>query len=293
MPLSEAEIILNYNRKKLYKLKDLKHKYPCLRKALTPELYQFLLDVIAFWLSREKSLNTVYDKHYYTYFLGTQKGTVDVRARTTQGVTNRYISYLCALGLLEKNHQIIRYKPNRRILNRCITKVNANFLKYKTETYGKQFANLHPINSFLVIPYTPEYLDVCEQRAAALLQQNITQGNISYNMLAVNDLEDLAVTVYGKHRPYSTAKKYKQFAILKTCMNDLASEKGYTTKAEIYQSVNNYLSDDCKPLSERDLKILFRIFKNHIARVWIYKPAAAEERRRYDYHENRWIYIKR
>ena len=120
-----ARQILSYNRKRIYRLPK---KFSYLQEALTPVLQDFLLDIIAFWLKVDC---IAYGVHDMVYFLGTQKGTFSVRKKTTTGVTNRYINYLCAIGLLTKIEQKIMEGYDRRFLRKeVISKVNINVLKY-------------------------------------------------------------------------------------------------------------------------------------------------------------------
>lgn len=266
---SLAKQILNYNRKRLYKLPK---KFPYLQEALTPVLQDFLLDIIAFWLKVDC---IAYGSHNMVYFLGTQKATYTVRKRTTKGVTNKYINYLCAIGLLTKLEQKILEGHNRRYFYKnSISKVNINVLKYD-RNYNKQ-----PLNTFELIKYTTEFLENCNARAKRLLDANITAGNISYNQLAINGLEDIAQEIYLENRELSVQKKEREYKELIKCMDFLIEQHGYTTKEEIY---NNCL------LPQKEIDKLFRIFKNELWKTRQYKTPNKQEKELFGLNTSNWI----
>lgn len=269
----EARKILNYNRKRLYKIPK---KYAELQEVLTPPLYEFLLDIISFWLKVDC---ISYGSHDMVYFLGTQKATYKVRKKTTKGVTNRYINYLSAIGLLKKIEQVIVYDDKRRFFRKnVISKVNINLLKYDTN-YSKQ-----PLNTFELTKYTTHLLDICNQRAKRLLKANITTGNISYNQLAINGLEDIAKEIYLQSRDLSVEKKEKEYNILIQCMDFFIQKQGYTTKQEIYKNC---------PFPQNEIDKIFKIFKNDILAKYTYKPPNKEEKKEYGLTGDKWIIIKK
>ena len=70
-----AKKILEYNRKRLY---EMPRKFAVLEEALKPEVKDFLLKIIAYWLKKDC---IAYGRHDMVYFLGTQKGTYEVRKK--------------------------------------------------------------------------------------------------------------------------------------------------------------------------------------------------------------------
>lgn len=270
--VKESKEILQYNRKRIYKLPK---KFEYLQLALEPMVEQLLLDIIAYWLKKDC---IGYGSHGMVYFLSTHNGTYAVRKKTTRGVTNRYINYLCALGLLKKLEQRIMYgydqRERRYLRKNIITIVNRNHLKYDKNQ------NLEPINTFEVFKYTTEVLEECNKRAERLLNAKITPGNISYNQLAINGMEDIAKEIYIKDRKLSVEKKIREYEILVECIDFLISEKGYTTKQEIF--------DNCQ-LEDKELEKLFKIFKQKLKESYNYKAPTKEDKEKFELDTDKWI----
>lgn len=270
--IKEAKTILEYNRKRLYRLPK---KYSSLAAALDSPVKQDLLDIIAYWLKRDC---IAYGSHDMVYFLSTHNGTYAVRKKSTKDVTNKRISYLCALGLLQKVEQRILYGYNngaqRRYLRKgSLSNINRKFLRYKTW-------NVRAINTFKVFKYSSDTLDECNRRAERLLAAKITPGNISYNQLAANGLEDIAMDVFKENRAGAVEKKEKEYKILTGCMDFLIAEHGYTTKQEII--------DNCL-LEDKEIKKLFRIFKINLSDKYIYKRPTEEQKEHFKLENDNWI----
>ena len=273
----EAKNILQYNRKRLYKLPK---KFSELQAALKPELMEFLLDTIAFWLKKDC---IAFGKHPMVYFLGTFQGTFGVRKKQTKGVTNRYINYLCALGLLKKLPQIVVFKyeqgRERKVYGKNnLSKVSINVLKYDKNLEKRG------LNTFEVIKYTSEHLEECNCRAKKLLEQNITPGNISYNQLAINGLEDIAKEVYLEERDGAVEKKEREYKLLLECIEFLIEQNGYATKEDIF--VNWELKDT-------EIKKLFVIFKNSLWQRYTYKRPTAEQKQQFSLENDNWIITRK
>lgn len=270
----EAKKILEYNRKKLYRIPTTK-KYSFLAAALNFQVEQDLLDFIAYWLKRDC---IAYGSHDMVYFLSTHIGTYGVRKTSTKDVTNKRINYLCALGLLRKVKQEVRYGYQngrvRRFMHKgLLSNINRNFLKYK-------HWNIKGINHFEVFKYTSEVLAECNKRAERLLAAKITSGNISYNQLAANGLEDIAKDVYKEDKKWAVKKKAKEYKTLIECMDFLISEQGYTTKQEV--------KDNCL-LEDKEIEKLFRIFKIHLSERYTYKRPTEEQKEQFKLEDDTWI----
>ena len=270
--IKNAKKILQKNRKKLYRIPTTQ-KYKSLAAALKPVIQDDLLNIIAYWLKH----NCIsYGSNDIVYFLSTVKGTYEVRKKTTKGVTNKRINYLCAIGLLKKLEQVIAYSEvlERRFMRKnSISKVNRNLLRY--DNPKKQ-----PMNTFEVFEYTTDILAKCNERAERLLAANITPGNISYNQLAANGLEDIAKEIYLKDKAFSVKKKRDEYIILIECIEFLIEEKGYTTKEEIF---NNCL------LLDKEIEKLFRIFKQQFSEKFNYKAPTKKEKEKFNINTNEWI----
>lgn len=265
-----AKAVLRKNRNKIYKLSV--NKYPYLYRAIRGEIKDFLLDIISFWLSRNCCIRAVTATSRPLFFLGTYMGTYMVRKKSTTSVTNRWLNYLCAIGLLSKEKQVIHYAWNRRHLVN-VTGVNKKLLAYKD-------FKIKPINTFKVFEYTSDVLQKCDERAKKLLDKKITQGNISYLKLAENGLLDIATEVYQERRKGSEEKKQREFGILITFIDDRIAAKGFTTKSEIYQ--------DCG-IEKKELDKLFVIYRDILWNDRSYKRPTEIEKKKYGLNSNGWI----
>lgn len=266
---SEAKEILDYNINRIYRLSS--KKYPELCRALHGEIGKFLRDIINFWRRKESAINSRVNDA--VYFLGTQMGTRTVRKKTTYGVTNKWLNYLCAIGLLNKIEQNVYYTSARRDL-RHLTGVNRNMLSYNYN------ADIEPINTFKVEKYTEEFLCECNENAKKLHEHNITAGNISYNQLALNGLKDIAVRVYQEERELSENKKLRNLEKVESCIDALIDANGYTTKKEIYNNLD---------ISNNEIDKVFKIFKTRLWENRTYKASTKQEREEFGLESGRWI----
>lgn len=275
----QARTILEFNRKKLYKIAKKKFRY--LDECLDEYVKDFLLDIIAYWLKKDC---IAYGSHPLVYFLGTAKATYVVRKKSSTDVTSRYLNYLCALGLLKKLPQNVDYtlpgKPCRRryMRKQQITIVNRNMMRFKSFT-------INPINTFEVFKYTTEELEACNERAKRLLSAKITRGNISYNQLAINGLQDIAEEIYLENRDLTVEKKEREYEYLNQCIDLLLDTKGYTTKQDIYNHCYSCIE-------EKELDKLFKIYKNDLWKDKSYKRPSKAEKAEYGLQDDTWI-IKR
>ena len=271
-----AKKILEYNRKRLY---EMPRKFAVLEEALKPEVKDFLLKIIAYWLKKDC---IAYGSHHMVYFLGTQKGTYAIRKRTTKGVTNRYINYLCALGLLKKIEQQIFYgydtKERRYFRKNFISKININMLRYNFDPEKE------PYNTFELIKYTSEVLECCCERAERLLSKNITPGNISYNQLALNGLEDIAKEVYLEDREYAENKKKREYSKLLEVTEFVIGQKGYATKEDIFTNLD---------FGDNEIKRVFAIFKNDFYSRYNYRRPTVEQKEQFNLTNDNWIITKK
>lgn len=270
---AEAKKILEYNIKRLYGLSF--NKYPDLYKALRGDVGEFLRNIINFWKSKEQAILSINKEP--VYFLGTYIGTRTVRKKTTSGVTNKWLNYLCAIGLLNKIEQPISYTSNRRVLRR-LTGVNRNMLSYNYND------DIEPINTFKVEKYTSEFLSECNKNAKRLNDHNITAGNMSYNQLALNGLKDIAIRVYLKDKELMEAKKLRELKIVEECMDALIEAQGYTTKQEIYDNLD---------IEAGEIDKIFRIFKSHLWESRTYKRPTREEKEILNIDGDKWIIQKK
>lgn len=266
---SEAKEILDYNINRIYRLSS--KKYPELCRALHGEIGEFLRGIINFWRRKESAINS--RTNDAVYFLGTQMGTRTVRKKTTYGVTNKWLNYLCAIGLLNKIEQKVYYTSARRDL-RTLTGVNRNLLSYNYN------ADVEPINTFKVEKYTEEFLCECNENAKKLHEHNITAGNNSYNQLALNGLKDIAVRVYQEERELSENKKLRNLEKVESCIDALINANGYTTKKEIYDNLD---------ISDNEIDKVFRIFKTRLFENRTYRVPTKQDKERFGLESSCWI----
>lgn len=236
--------IVAENIKILYKLPK---KYKNINTALSPVLREALLKILNFC----KNNTPIIYEQKYCYFLASRWTiTYKIRRKSTVSVSNRYLNYLCAMGLLRKVLQVGDHKIN----------INWEFL---LETDYKR-----PINVVTIYRYTPEYLGKVEARTGRLLQAGITSGNISANMLRAAGLEDLAKETYPANNEFAFTKKQNELQQLRSVIGKQVAADGYTTKKKIKAGIK---------LSDGEVDKLFRIFKRQISTEYDYKrPTEAQ-----------------
>ena len=272
-----AQKILKKNLSKLYKLNS--RRYMELQGAIRGELGEFLRGIFNFWMKRETCM---LKRGKMVYFLGTRKATYAIRKKTTTGVTNRWLNYLCALGLLKKTKLTVGYtRRSAKIAVRRTKKRNRNS---RVPMYLRDM--IRDLNTFEVQEYTPELLDLSNERAKLLKMKNITSGNISYNMLALNGLGDIAEEVYLERRYLSEEKKLRECRLLVKYMDSLIERNGYVTKAALYE-----LMDSLHGINKNEVDRLFVLFQNELWLTRIYKPPTQNEVEKFGLKNREYIMV--
>ena len=195
--------------------------------------------------------------------------TEKVRKKTTAATSNRYFNYLCCLGAI---HKLPQGEGN-------LTGVNLTFLLNEQEN-GKT----RPINTFTVYKYTPKQLEKMEARAQLLLENGITQGNISHDKLVASGCAEMAAEVYYANSDKAIVKKERDFKRLLELLSRLCNEKGHTTKREL-----------CDLLDWRKDKLdrILGTFKKEWQQQYSYKAPNKEETEQYNLKSKAWIMTRR
>lgn len=273
--LDQEKAKIEYNIKALYKLSE--KAYPGLTKALqgtkqasiTPK--QLLLSILNYIKDKE----LIFDKsvNRYVFFLDTKTITYKLRKKTTQGVSNRTINYLCAIGCIHKVEQlpILDFSD--------IEKLNDMNKKFLQEHITKSI----PINCFYLELYTREVLENLEQNASRLNQASITSGNISNDILIARDLKSFSERVY-KANISAIGKKIKIQKEIYQVIDFCIENKGYCTKQDIYNNVMQ---------SNKDIDNVLRVFKLEFQEKYLFKAPNQEYRTKFNLKSREYIYITR
>lgn len=254
-----AKAILEENQQTIYHLSS--GKYPNLSKALKL-LKSDLLRILSFC----KKHDPIIYKQKYTWFLDTNRLTYTVRKKTTRSTSNAHFNYLCAIGALTKIHQY----------NGDMTGINA--------THKLNSPDKDTINTFSVPRYTEQRLERMEQRAERLYRLKITPSNISHDKLIASGCRSMAKSIYYTNSNKALHKKTEQWEKLKMAIDTAIENKGYTTKAEIANTLR---------ITRSKLDKLITTFRLEWDRAYIYKAPNAQEQKTYALENKSWIITRR
>lgn len=166
-----------------------------------------------------KDKNLYYYRHKKTFHIDTE--TIEIiRNKKGSGTANRYINYLCAMGLFGKH---IQTRHGTR------TQINRNQIYKKPDYY-------RPVNTFSIFPYDENTLEDIEGRCKILIQKKIRPTNISKSKLVIAELPDLAKDLYPSVRNTMHWKVESCERIIEF-LDEEIKLKGYSTKQEIINEV--------------------------------------------------------
>lgn len=264
----KAKETIEYNQKLIYKL-SVDYKY--LHQVLDNEVIR---DTLLKVLSHAKRTVYIY-KNKKTFTLDT-KTLSKIRHKTTDSVSNKQINYLCAIGFIKKSYQML----GDTIEDTYLTNTNFEFLKNNNSK--------RPLNTFYIKEYTKNELLIMDARAERLIKNGVTPGNMSSNMLEHNGCKDIADEVFYANNKNSIKLKDKEFNQLLSVIDRYISRKGYTTKAEIYNSI--YVN-----VSASEIDKLFRIYKRDINRIYKYNSPTSTDKLLYNLPQNfkKWIITRK
>lgn len=259
-----------YNMNKLYKLGDGR---PAINKALTSALFETLKAILKFANDHEPQiLERGYGQAVYT--LTTNRLTHKLRERQSVSVSDRHFNYLCAMGLLTKITQSTHWTKAE-----LLTTANQEFL---SEGVSEDEHMKHPMNTFGIQRWTPLKLNTVEARTQLLLDNKITAGNISSEKLCVAGLFNIAEEIY-----FDNNKNYwKNNGIYNTIKQFILSsidEKGYCTKAEIYQGLQ---------YTRRKIDHVLKLYESEWQTELEYGPPTKEHKKQYSITDRRWIFTR-
>lgn len=191
-----------------------------------------------------------------------------------------HLNMLCAMGMFQK----ITQKPKiDKLLN-----LNKMFME--------QSGSKRPFGVYGIVKYNSQNLREIENRCLDLKTAGITAGNISYTMLANNGLIELANRIYYNNDRTAPDRKQREYDRLQDIIDRFITEKGYTTKQEIYGQyrleTGAYKTVDVK-VADAELKKVFTNFRAHLNERYQYKPPNRAEIKKFDLKSRDWIYIPR
>ncbi len=255
--------IIQENREIIYRLPS---KYKYLNHYLKGSLRETLLKILNFI----KDKNIILYNHKYSFFIDNESLTYRVRKKSSGTATSsRHINLLCAMGLLNKQYQS---KDRDKLLE-----VNRAFFQMNPD-------RRMPINVFYFRKYTAKELDRCERRAAALFAAGVTSGNMSFNYLMLNGLEDIAKEVYPNNNRYAPMKKVVEYQDLIVVMDMLIEQNGYAKREQVQ---DNLL------LEEEEIVQLFKVFKTALQSRYYYKRPTKQQKEQWALSDSKYIYTKR
>lgn len=256
---NNAKEIIAENQEVIYHLS--KTKYPSLDYYLTGSLYHTLLDVLKFI----KSVNVIIYKHKYVFYLDNNHLTHGVRKKICGTATSsRHINLLCAIGLINKQFQNAE----------DMLDINKNFLNQNKD-------KKRPVNVFYFRRYTDEELRRCEDRAKLLRAAGVTSGNMSFNILCVNGLKEIAYEVYPMNDRSAPSKKEEEFEMMLEVMKFLIDMQGYATRQQI---------KDNMLLPDKEIDKLFRIYRSRLKTIYTYGRPTADQMEEWKLEDKKYIY---
>lgn len=263
MNIKRAREIINQNRYIIYHLPK---KYPYLGQILANDKVKSTLLQIYKFISDK---DIIIYKHKYEFFLST-KQIMKIRGKTGEGTANRYINYLCCIGLINKQYQHLDYNGEEEKTE--LTNINFDFMVENADRPINR-----PINTFYFRLYSDKELNRLEQRAKLLIQNNITPSNVGFNRLSANNCKEIANEVYYAIDRKVIAKKKKELKALYAELDKLIKYKGYAKKSDI------------KNIDKTELDKLFKIFKEQIREKYIYKAPNKAEKAEFKLKDSTWI----
>lgn len=246
-------------------------KYKYLRKALEHDgIRLLLLKILSFAIKHELFLY----KQEYTVYIPT-KILNKIRHRTTKATSNRYVNYLCALGVINKRYQKMIYSDFERQATKDLTNISIAYQE-------KYWLSIPPNHFYFRAYYKNDELDRIEARAKRLIENKIKPSNISKNMLITNNCADIAEEIYFNNLIDNSEKKRQEYKILKSFIEKRIQEQGYTTKQDVKDNIK-------MPAAEIDN--LFQLYKRELWQRFNYKSPNKAEKERFNLSKSfkKWI----
>lgn len=257
LTIDGAKKIIEFNRQTLYHLPN---KYHGINHYLTGNTRKTLLEIYRFISDKQIQIQD----HKYCFFLDFTSAFRKVRqGKSSKRSIVGYINMLCALGFITKE------EDNR-------TAANKNFLITTGSTRS--------MNLYSFTRYTDKELDRIETRAGQLLAVNVTLSSLSYNMLILNGLEDMAGEVYPHNRKEAPQVKCEEYQHLEQWLHWIIDLTGYATKTMLIQEA---------ALPAEETERLLRIFRDEIRNTFDYKRPTKEQLEKYRLPSCKWIFTKK
>lgn len=254
--------IIERNTKRLYRIP---RKYKYLTKLFQGEIRSLYFGVMQH--IKDQDLYRVNGKECFHL---TTSEIVKIRGKGSQNTANRYINFLCAMGLIRKLSQI-KYQN--------LTKINEKFLKGKKDT-------ILPMNTFYFYAFDPEgeRLEEIEARCKDLVVQKVTKANISKDTLILNGLGSIAEELF---EGTDSALRWKNdsYCKLYNFLTEKIQEKGYATKQDLYDGLT--LNRGAKEFA---IDKILRQYRDMIREDFRYQRPTKAMKEQYHLTSDSWIF---
>lgn len=271
MTIEEGQEIIKNNLKVLQSKKLYKYKAIVTllngdnRMSITPR--QFIYKVFNYVKDKELIEDLSTDNR--VFYLSTDRIMTAILKNPYHAKANRYINFLCAMGLIRKVKQPKITADGKNIYQELkkYNEVNRSFL----------FNNLYadtPINCFYVVPYTDEELNRIEERARRLIDNKLKTPGIKWNcdILIQKGLNDIAEEVYYNNVSALERKK-NVYDLIVSIIEMCIDTKGYATKEDIYN--NSGIKDSY-------IDMVLRTYEDDLKQHYIKRSPIAQEKEQFD-----------
>lgn len=262
----QAHDVIAYNINALYhisaKYKNINYyfkKSDNVKKTLL-QLYHFMQDK-----------QIILNKHRYEFAIDNGRMTGQVRKKPYTDVsTFRYVSLLCAMGFLTKIPQDKADPDN-------LLQVNRNYFHTHPDRQRE-------ITVYTFRRYDTKELNRIETRSERLRIAGVGIGNITFNMLMLNNCQDIAREVFRKNSLSAPERKQEEYEYLVLCLDMLIESKGYAMKQELIDNLAGF------GLSDQEIETLFRVIRNNLLQKYYYKRPTKQQKALYGLTEDKFIF---
>lgn len=213
----------------------------------------------------------ILNKHRYEFVIDNGRMTGQVRKKPyTDASTFRYVSLLCAMGFLTKIPQDKADPDN-------LLQVNRNYFHTNPDRQRE-------ITVYSFRRYDTKELDRIEARSERLRTAGVRIGNITFNMLILNNCQDIAREVFRKNSLSAPERKQEEYEYLILCLDLLIESQGYAYKEEIIDNLSGFGLSDC------EIDRLFKIFRNGLMQRYYFKRPTKEQKKQFNLISDKYIY---
>jgi len=256
----------------IYMIYHMPARYENINHYLKGNVRKTLLQLYRYMQDKE----IIIDKHRYLFVLDNTRLTQQVRKKAyanDKATSFRYMSILCAMGLLTKIPQSKADPDN-------LLQVNRN---YFTTYPDRQKA----LTVYTFRRYTEKELDRIEARSERLKKAGVRIGNVSFNMLMVNNCQDIAFELFRSNNRTAPERKKDEYEYLLLCIDMLIESKCYAHRQEIIDNLSGF------GMSVWEIDKLFKIFRNDLMKRYYFKRPTKDQKAMYGLQDDKFIYTPR